>query len=108
MHATQLSIGSCVLLLAACASTRLTVSGAPVSGDGRILSVPEIQSAVAAMRTDLPQIRSQHLTHIYIINSNTVYLSYREPGQYFSTPHVVKRAAGHWHYTGHIVMGLPD
>jgi len=71
-----------VLLLAACASTRLTVSGAPVSGDIRALSVPEIQAAVAAMRANLPQIRTQHLTHIRIINNNTVYLSYREAGQY--------------------------
>jgi hypothetical protein len=71
-------------------------------------SVKEIQAAVAAMRADLPQIRSQHLTHIHVINSNTVYLSYREAGEYFSTPHVVKRVGGYWHHTGHIVMGLPD
>jgi hypothetical protein len=97
-----------VLLLAACASTRLTVSGAPVSGHIRALSVPEIQAAVAAMRANLPQIRTQHLTHIRIINNNTVYLSYREAGQYYSTPHEVERVGGYWHYTGHIVIGLSD
>jgi hypothetical protein len=94
-----------VLLLAACASTRLTVSGVPVSGDIRALSVPEIQAAVAAMRANLPQIRTQH---IRIINTNTVYLSYREAGQYYSTPHEVERVGGYWHYTGHIVIGLSD
>src|SRR5947207_2987500 len=64
MHATQLSIGSCVLLLAACASTRLTVSGAPVFGDVRMLSVPEIQSAAAhRLAADSQSAPHTHLHH---------------------------------------------
>jgi hypothetical protein len=109
VHATTLSIGSCAILLAACASTpRLTVSDAPVSGDVHTLSVADIQAAVATMRSDLPQIRSQQLTRIEVMDSNTVFLSYREPGEQFATRHVVKRVRGHWHYTWQIVMGLPD
>ena len=109
VHATRLSIGCCAVLLAGCASTpRLTVSGARVSGDVRVLSVPDIQAAVAAMRADLPQIRSQQLTRIEVMDSNTVFLSYRDTGEQFATRHVVKRVGGHWRYTWQIVMGLRD
>jgi hypothetical protein len=109
MHATRLSIGSCAILLVACASTpRLTVSGAPVSGDVRAVPVPDIQAAVAATRADLPQIRSQQLTRIDVIDRNTVFLSYRETGERFDTPHVVKCVGHHWHCTWEIVVGYPD
>jgi hypothetical protein len=74
----------------------------------RALSAPEIEAAVAAMRADLPKIRSQQLTAIEVIDSNTVHLSYREAGERFATRHVVKRVRGHWHYTWEIVVGLPD
>lgn len=105
VHATPFSIGCCVILLAACAtSPQLTVNGAPVSGDVRVLSVADIQAAVAAMRADLPQIRSQQLTAIEVIDSDTVYLSYRSPETRSAIPHVVKRARGHWHYTWEIVV----
>jgi hypothetical protein len=109
VHATRLTIGSCAILLAACASTPpLTVAGAPVSGDVRALSAPDIQAAVAAMRADLPQVRSQQLTRIEVIDRNEVFLNYREAGERFATRHVVKRVGGHWQYTWRIVMGLPD
>jgi hypothetical protein len=101
-----LSIGCCIVLLAGCTTTPpLTVDGAPVSGDARALSIPDIQAAVAAMRADLPQIRAQQLTAIEVIDSNTVHLSYLEPGERFPTKHVVKRARRRWHYTWEIVVG---
>ncbi len=109
MHAGGLSIVCSALVLAACATTPpLTVSGAPVRGDMRALSPADIEAAVLAMRADLPQIRSQQLTRIDVIDRNELFLSYLEAGQRFSTPHVVKRVGGHWHYTGEIVVGLSD
>ena len=101
-----LSIGCCAVLLVACAtSPPLIVNGTPVSGDVRTVSVADIQAAVAAMRADLPEIRSQQLTAIHVIDSNEVHLSYRHAGERFATPHVVKRTRGHWHYTWEIVVG---
>ena len=84
------------------------MSGAPVRGNVPALSPADIEAAVAAMRADLPQIRSQQLTRIDVINRNEVFLSYRDAGERYATPHVVKRVGGHWHYTGHIVVGLCD
>ena len=87
MHAGAFTIGCCAVLLTACATTPpLTVSGAPVRGDVRrgdvrVLSPAEIEAAVAAMRADLPQIRSQQLTRIDVINRNEVFLSFREAGE---------------------------
>jgi hypothetical protein len=105
VHAKVVSIGCCAILLSACAtSPQLTVNGAPVSGDVRILFVADIQAALAAMRADLPQIRSQQLTAIEVIDNSTVYLSFRDPGARFATPHVVRRVRGHWHYTWEIVV----
>lgn len=114
MHAEGFSIVCLAVLLTSCATTPpVTVSGAPVRGnvrrgDVRVLSPAEIEAAVAAMRADLPQVRSQQLTRIDVINRNEVFLSYREAGEYYSVPHVVKRLGDHWHYTGHIVVGLSD
>jgi len=108
MHTLGFSIGCCAVLLVACVTTRLTVNGAPVRANVRELSPADIEAAVSAMRADLPQIRTQHLTRIDIISRNEVFLSYREAGEYYAVPHVVKRVGGHWHYTGHIVVGLSD
>ena len=114
MHVGGFSVACFAVLLTACATTPpLTVSGAPVRGNVRrgdvnVLSPAEIEAAVGAMRADLPQIRSQQLTRIDVISRNEVFLSYRQPGEYYSVPHVVKRVGGHWHYTGEIIVGLSD
>jgi hypothetical protein len=70
----------------------------------RVLPVADIQAAVAAMRADLPQIRSQQLTAIEVIDADTVYLSYLSRETRSAIPHVVKRVRGHWHYTWEIVV----
>ena len=80
------------------------VNGAPVSGEVRALSVAEIQAAIAGLRADLPEIRSQQLTAIQVIDSDTVYVSYQSPETRSAIPHVVKRVRGHWHYTWEIVV----
>lgn len=89
------------------------MSGAPVRGNVRrgevkVLPPAEIEAAVAAMRSDLPEIRSQQLTRIDVVSRDEVLLSYRQSGDYYSVPHVVKRVGSHWHYTGEIVVGLSD
>ena len=114
MHAEGFTLVCFAVLLTACATTPpFTVCGAPVRGnvlrgEVHVLSPAEIEAAVGAMRADLPQIRSQQLTRIDVISRNEIFLSYRQPGEYYSVPHVVKRVGGHWHYTGHIIVGLSD
>ena len=100
-----MTIGFSAILLVACATTPLlTVNDAPVSGEVRLLSVADIQAAVAGMRADLPAIRSQQLMGIQVIDSNTVYLAYRESGSRVDVRHVVQRVRGRWHYTFEIVV----
>lgn len=92
-------------MIVGCVTTpQLTVSGVPVSGEVRVLSVAAIEAAIAGMRTDLPEIRSQQLTGIQVIDSKTVYLTYREPAKRIDIKHVVQRVRGRWHYTFEIVV----
>jgi hypothetical protein len=98
--ATAMLLGSC--------ATPIHIDGVLVTGERQDVSESDVRAATAAMRADLPQIRSQQLTRIEVIDSNKVFLSYREEGERFSTPYVVKRVNGHWHYTGEIVMGSAD
>ena len=104
MCALIISTAYAILLIGCVSTLSLTVAGAPVSGEVRALSVADIEAAIGGMRSDLPQIRSQQLTEIQVIDSNTVYLAYREAGKRLATRHVVQRVRGHWHYTWEIVV----
>ena len=84
----------------------MRVDGVPVTGDRpQDLSVPDVEKAISAMRADLPEVRSEQLRIIEVVDSDTIYLGYREAGSTFVTRYVVRRKHGQWHYTWRIAFG---
>ena len=98
-----INIGVFAIALAACAGP-MRVKGAPVYGQVHDLSVADIEAAITALRAELPEIRSQQLWQIVVVDSNEVHLSYREPGTRTGTRHIVERIRGRWHYTWEVVI----
>jgi hypothetical protein len=105
MRVKRLSI-AVIVLLSSCAAPPM-VGGAPVYYVGAVRDMPrsDIEAAITAMRADLPEVRSEQLREIEVVDTNTMHLAYREAGSSTNTRYVVKRVRGRWHYTWEIVIG---
>jgi hypothetical protein len=49
-------------------------------------------------------VRSQKLLKIYVVDNDTICLSYGEASERLQNTYEVKRIRGRWHYTGHIII----
>ena len=99
---SRFAVSLAAMLLAACAPLR--IHDAPVYWSVHQLSVAEIEAAIAAIQSDLPEVRSQKLRKIYVVDNDTICLSYGEASERFQNTYEVKRSRGRWHYTGYIII----
>ena len=99
---SRFTVSLAAILLAGCAPLR--IHDARVYWRVHQLSAAEIEAAIAAMQHDLPEVRSQKLRTIDVVDYDTIHLSYRKAGERFDMTYEVKRIRGQWHYTGHIII----
>ena len=91
------------MLLASCA-TPIHVDGVLVTGERQDVSESDVRAAIAALKTAVPELKTQTLTRIRVASANEILLSYSPQRGTEATEYVVKRSNGRWKPTGQITI----
>ena len=90
-------------MLGGCA-TPIKVEGVLVTGLRQDISESDVLAAVAAMRSDLPELKAQVLRQIYVVDRDEIWVTFSPREREDRTQYVTKRKHGRWESTGEITI----
>lgn len=82
-------------VFAACATT-IHVEGVLVQGDRHYITGQDVEQALAALRTDSPDLRAQFLREIYVDGPSRIWFHFSSSRFGPTQAHPVERIDGHW------------
>ena len=94
---------SCLSLLVGCA-TPIRVESVLVQGRRQDITAQDVEQAVIAIRSSLPELRSQVIRQIYVSDKDEIWITFSSARDDDRVQYVVRRKVGKWKDSGCITM----